>query len=858
VTSLSASSSPAPGAVQGVLLLVEDDPDHAFLVRRNLRALLQPDLEVVHLSTAAAATARLAANDVRCIVLDLSLPDARGLESVRQLRAVDPTVPIVVLTGTDSDELGRQALELGAQDYLVKGQHGSDAVRRSVVFALERAKRQAAEQRQSLLADRLQLVLEASAEGICMLDETGRLTFVNRAAAELLGTAPEALLGRPLHDFHVCQGEICDLESALRTPQEHDAGEQAFRSAAGAALVLEVRTRTVQEPTAPGGTVVNLTDVTVRRQAQESLAEREAQLVDAQRLAHLGSWEWDLATDEVRWSDEMFRITGLRRGDLPPDRTKLDAYTGMVPPAERGELQLLFDGWTLARPPVTVVHRLERPDGATRWLQARASVSAEGTTASGEPALRVVGTVQDITEQKVAEDALAHQALHDVLTGLPNRALLLDRLDRARADSRRDGVAVVFMDLDRFKWVNDSINHSAGDELLVAVAQRLVAVVRPTDTLARLGGDEFVLVCTDLKAEQELFDVVGRLAAELEEPFTLDGRELVITTSMGLALAPAGTPADSESLLRDADTALYRAKENGRARCEVFDEAMRLRASQRLEVLNDLRVAMQREQFRAWYQPVVDLATGRVVGCEALARWEHPDKGLLMPDSFIPHAEETGAIAGLGDAVLLQACTQVAEWNRARHPADALRVAVNLSARQLSSPTLVETVQTALAASGLSPQHLCLEVTESVVMEDVVLSGAALGKLRELGIRTAVDDFGTGYSSLAYLLGLPLDVLKVDRSFVEVLDPANKPAVAIVRAIAALADALNLGVLAEGVETQAQLDELRLLGVQQAQGFLWGKAVPADQADWAAPPPVGVPVARRGEMPAHAESRGGS
>ena len=849
MTSLSANNPPVPGAVQGVLLLVEDDPDHAFLVRRNLRAQLQPDLEVVHLSTAAAATARLAANDVRCIVLDLSLPDARGLDSVRALRAADPTVPIVVLTGTDSDELGRQALELGAQDYLVKGQHGSDAVRRSVVFALERAKRQAAEQRQSLLADRLQLVLEASAEGICMLDDAGGLTFVNRAAAQLLGSAPHELLGRALHDFHVCPGGLCSLEVSLRTPQEHDAGEQAFRSATGSALVLEVRTRSVQEPSAAGGTVVNLTDVTVRRQAQESLAEREAQLVDAQRLAHLGSWEWDLATGEVRWSDEMFRITGLRRGDLPPDRTKLDAYIGMVPPAERAELQLLFDAWTLARPPVTVVHRLVRTDGATRWLQARASVSQEGRTPTGEPALRVVGTVQDITEQKNAEDALAHQALHDVLTGLPNRALLLDRLDRALADSRRAGVAVVFMDLDRFKWVNDSINHAAGDELLVAVAQRLVSVVRPSDTLARLGGDEFVLVCTDLKSEQELFDVVGRLSAELEEPFSLDGRELVITTSMGLALAPAGKPADSESLLRDADTALYRAKENGRARCEVFDEAMRLRALQRLEVLKDLRVAMQREQFRAWYQPVVDLATGRVVGCEALARWEHPERGLLMPGAFIPHAEETGAIAALGDAVLMQACTQVAEWNRARHPSDALQVAVNLSARQLSSPTLVATVETALATSGLDPQHLCLEVTESVVMEDVVLSGAALGRLRELGIRTAVDDFGTGYSSLAYLLGLPLDVLKVDRSFVEVLDPANKPAVAIVRAIAALAEALGLGVLAEGVETQGQLDELRLLGVQHAQGFLWGKAVPAHEADWAAPPPLTVPAARQGEVP---------
>jgi len=844
MTSLPVSVDQHTVAPQGVLLLVEDDPDHAFLVRRNLREQLLPDLDVIHLSTAAEATARLAHDDVRCIVLDLSLPDARGLEAVQALRAVGPTVPIVVLTGTDSDELGRQALQLGAQDYLVKGQHGPDAVRRSVVFALERSKRQAAEQQQSLLADRLQLVLEASAEGICMLDEGGTLTFVNRAAAELLGADPRDLLGRGLHEFHLCETDICALDRRLWSGEEADVGEQSFRSVEGATLVLEVRTRQVREPGASGRSVVNLTDVTDRRHAQDSLAEREAQLVDAQRLARLGSWEWSLESDEVLWSDEMYRITGLPREGLAHDGRALQAYLELVPAMERTELQLLFEGWTLARPPVTVVHRLVRPDGVSRWLQCRASVNEE-TRPGLPPSLRVVGTVQDITEQKVAEDALAHQALHDALTGLPNRALLLDRLDRALADTRRAGVAVVFMDLDRFKLVNDSISHAAGDELLVTVARRLSKVVRPTDTLARLGGDEFVLVCPELMAEQQVFDVVARLSAELERPFLLDGRELGITSSMGLALAPAGVVVDSESLLRDADTALYRAKENGRARCEIFDEAMRERASQRLEVLNDLRVALQEEQFAAWYQPVVDVATGKVVGCEALARWDHPRKGLVMPDSFIPHAEETGAVVSLGAAVLMQACHQVAEWNRARPANDALKVGVNLSARQLNSPALLATVEQALTESGLDPKSLCLEVTESVIMEDVELSGAALGRLRALGICTAVDDFGTGYSSLAYLLSLPVDVLKVDRSFVEALDEQNnEPAVAIVRAISALADALGLGVLAEGVENQRQLDQLAALGVQQGQGFLWGKAVPSHQADWAAPTPPVIPAAR--------------
>jgi diguanylate cyclase (GGDEF)-like protein/PAS domain S-box-containing protein len=835
-----------------VLLLVEDDPDHAFLVRRRLREQLQPEFEVVHLATAAEAAARLGAHDVRCVVLDLSLPDAHGLEALQTLRSADPMVPIVVLTGTDSDELGRQALQLGAQDYLVKGQHGADAVHRSVVFALERTKRQAAEQQQSLLADRLQLVLEASAEGICVLDDRGVLTFVNRAAAQLLGAGPHELVGRTLHEFHLCEAAFCALDRRLRAAEETDAGEQTFRSTTGETLVLEVRTRSVLEQGVTGGSVVNLTDVTVRRRALDSLAEREAQLVDAQRLARLGSWEWDLTADEVLWSDEMYRITGLSKDQVAASGRAMSAYVGLVPVAEREELQLLFEGWTLARPPVTVVHRLVRPDGATRWLQCRASVGEDAGATPRERRLRVVGTVQDITEQKVAEDALAHQALHDALTGLPNRALLLDRLDRALADTRRSDVAVVFMDLDRFKWVNDSMSHSAGDDLLVEVARRLASVVRPTDTLARLGGDEFVLVCSELKAEQQVLDVVARLSAELERPFVIDGRELVITSSMGLALAPAHTVVESEALLRDADTALYRAKENGRARCEIFDEAMRLRASQRLEVLHDLRLALLHDQVTPWYQPVVDVRTGKVVGCEALARWVHPDKGLIMPDSFVPHAEETGAIVPLGGAVLAQACKDVAEWNRNRHPSDPLTVAVNLSARQLASAVLVETVRRALDESGLAPSCLCLEVTETVVMENVELSGAVLGQLRDLGIRTAVDDFGTGYSSLAYLLSLPVDVLKVDRSFVKVLDTENGPAVAIVRAIAALAEALGLGVLAEGVESHGQLAQLAALGVQQGQGFLWGKAVPLHEASWAHPtvwlPPTGphtsIPGAR--------------
>jgi diguanylate cyclase (GGDEF)-like protein/PAS domain S-box-containing protein len=820
----------------GVLVLVEDDPDHAFLVSRRLREQLGPGWAVERLGTAVAARSRLAGGDVTCVVLDLSLPDASGLEGLTLLRAAAPAVPIVVLTGTDNDALGRAALRLGAQDYLVKGRHGPDAVGRSVVFALERTRRQALELEQSLLAAHLRLVLEASAEGICMLDEHGAITFVNPAGANLLGMEAAALTGELLHDFHVCATDYCPLDVALRTSNRADAGEQVFRARTGSQHVLEVRARELG-PTQ--GLVVNMTDVSARREAQDALAEREAQLVDAQRLAHLGSWEWNLGTGEVLWSKEMYAITGLDPREVSRDADAFVAYRALTPPGEQAELDDLFGTWLPGRPPASVGHRLIRPDGERRWVQCRASVSE----VPGQP-LRVVGTVQDVTEQKAAEDALAHQALHDALTQLPNRALLLDRLDRALSDSRHTAVAVVYMDLDRFKWVNDSLSHAAGDELLVAVAQRLSAAIRPTDTLARFGGDEFVLVCEHLDTEQQVLDVVARISQQLELPFILEGREVVVSASMGLALARADEHTDSESLLRDADTAMYRAKDNGRARCEIFDEGMRLRASERLEVQNELRRALQGDEIVPWYQPVVDLRTGRVVGCEALARWAHPSKGLLLPDAFIPHAEETGAIVALGEAMLTGACRQVAVWNASRPVGEALTLAVNVSARQLSSAQLVDTVCLALAVSGLDARQLCLEVTESVVMEDVDASGAVLGRLRDIGVRTAVDDFGTGYSSLAYLLSLPVDVLKIDRSFVQYLDVADGPAVAIVRAITALADALGLGVLAEGVETSQQLGLLEVLGVRQGQGYLWGRAVPAADATWARWEPRPMPAPR--------------
>jgi diguanylate cyclase (GGDEF)-like protein/PAS domain S-box-containing protein len=854
---------------RGVLLLVEDDPDHAFLVRRRLtdHAL---GLRVEHLTTARAAVERAAVGDVRCVVLDLSLPDARGMDAVVALLDAAPGVPVVVLTGLDSDDVGLRALQVGAQDYLVKGQHPPDAVARAVRFAIERARRQEAEHRQALLGGRLELLLDATAEGICWLDAAGLLTFANPAAAAIVGRTEEELLGRHLHDLvHVCQTDRdpgrdpdpdpdpgrCPLRGLLVGPDPVDAGEQVFRRPDGTTVVVELRSRLVPEQSAAPSTVVTFTDVTARRQAQHALAESEAQLSEAQRLARLGSWEWDLRTGEVLWSDELQRLTGMQ--DVTDVRA-FARYLAVVDEEHRPEVARLFSRTAAEDPPVVARHRMTRPDGSSRWVQGH--MTAAGWDADGRP-VRVLGTMQDITEQKVAEDLLAHQALHDELTGLANRGVLLDRLARVLAGPRGGGpvVGVLFLDLDQFKWVNDSRGHSAGDALLVEVAGALREAVRPTDTLARFGGDEFVVLCEGLQDDDDVVGVVERVTRALDRPFAGDDARgaVTVTASIGVATARPGEGNDPEALVRDADIAMYRAKERGRARFEIFDEEMRQRSTARLQTMSDLRAALTRDELEVHFQPVVDPRTGAVTGSEALARWRHPSRGLLQPEHFVPHAEETGLVVALGAAVLDAACATTAGWNARRADAGGapLGVAVNLSARQLSHPDLLDVVADALERSGLPPGLLCLEVTETAVMEDAAASGAVLGALRGLGARVAIDDFGTGYSSLAYLLSLPVDLLKVDRSFVAAVDGGG-PGAAIVSAVVALARTLGLGVIAEGVETPDQQAMLLALGVGAAQGWLWGRPVPAPEASWAERPTllgsagvIGLPEARRPSEP---------
>jgi diguanylate cyclase (GGDEF)-like protein/PAS domain S-box-containing protein len=477
--------------------------------------------------------------------------------------------------------------------------------------------------------------------------------------------------------------------------------------------------------------------------------------------------------------------------------------------------------------------RHRRPDGRIVHLL------ATGRPLPGENGEQdeVVGFYTDITGRKRAEQELLRMALHDELTGLANRALLRDRLGHALARRDHEALAVLLLDLDQFKAVNDSLGHDAGDLLLQAVARRLLEAVRPSDTVARLGGDEFAFVCPDVGDVQGAEAVAERIEAILAEPIEVRGLEMTVTASIGLAVTKTTGDAETahpdlpDRLLREADAAMYAAKRHGRARYEVYDTSMGEQASDRLRVLSELRAGLGRDELRVHYQPIIDIGSGSTRGVESLVRWQHPERGLLMPAEFLPAAEESGLLVDLGAWVLGAAARQGAAWQQGSSAAGPPSISVNLSVRQLLHRSLVWDVRAMLEESGLPPGQLTLEVTETALIADLGVASRVLDQLRELGVRLALDDFGTGYSSLAYLRHLPVNELKLDRSFlVDLEEPQSQ---AVVSAVIDVAHALDMTVVGEGVEHPSQLDLLGRLGCDLAQGYLCGR--PAAAADLAMP-----------------------
>jgi diguanylate cyclase (GGDEF)-like protein/PAS domain S-box-containing protein len=661
-------------------------------------------------------------------------------------------------------------------------------------------------------------------EGPAMLtaiSPAGTLVAASRAAAQAVGRTPEELEGAAFTTLYHPEdrASACAAHAEALAAPGTDVRRTLRRVRAdGTLLRVDETLRAIQ---GTGGTIVLIhTQNDTGRSANGGSGVIEERYALALEGSGEGLWDWDVAARRLSPSPRMMALLGYAEGEVGDDPSE---WLARIHPEDVEHVRTVLGALRSGeRPYVESVHRMRHRDGSWRWAHVRA-VAVMGQDGV---AVRVAGSLSDVTDRKVAEELLLHNALHDALTGLPNRTLLLDRVGLALRRGARVGrtCAVVCVGLDGFKVVNDSLGHAMGDLLLGEVARRLENAMRSADTVARLGSDVFVVLVDELRDPAEARIVADRVHEALAAPFHLQGRAVFATASIGIG--GGGDDAVAEVLVRDAETAMHRAKKRGRAGTEMFDATMQATALQRLHLETDLRGAVEREEFELAYQPVVSLADGRIAGFEALARWRHPERGLLPPSEFISAAEDTGLIVPIGRWVLREACRQMREWNR-RYGA-ALSVNVNLSPRQFADPALAADVAAALRETELPAAFLKLEITENLLMGDAGGAAATLEELKTLGVDLCIDDFGTGYSSLSYLHRFPIDTLKVDRSFIARLGDGQTEQ--IVRTILVLAQTLGMRAVAEGVETVEQADSLRGMGCEYAQGFRFSHPVAGDAA----------------------------
>jgi diguanylate cyclase (GGDEF)-like protein/PAS domain S-box-containing protein len=679
------------------VLLVEDNPGDARLLREMFNEQGPSDTTLTEVGCMRDAEKYLGESSVDIVLLDLGLPDARGLETVRRAREAAPHVALVVLTGLDDELLAAQSLQEGAQEYLVKGQHETYGNSRGLLRALRCAvERKALEEALFAEKERAQVTLNSIGDAVICIDIEGNVTFLNVVAERLTFWTRQAAVGQPMTEvFPVMDAEHGQIASDL-------SAASTVGSAAGGGPSNRILIR-------GNGSVI---------QIEESVAP---------------------------------------------------------------------------------IH------------------DREG---------RGIGTVivfRDVSAARAMAKQMSHLAQHDFLTGLPNRMLLNDRIDQAIAlTARRNGkVAVLFLDLDGFKYINESLGHPVGDKLLQSIAERLVGCVRSSDTVSRQGGDEFVVLLSDVQHVEDAAVSARRILKAVAEAHSIDQHDLHVTTSIGVGVYP-DDGGDAETLIKNADTAMYQAKENGRQGYQFFQPAMNVRAVERQSVEESLRRALKWQEFKLEYQPKIDLGTGAITGAEALLRWIHPTRGSVSPTRFIPVAEDCGLILPIGAWVLREACTQARIWLENGLPLAAM--AVNVSAIEFRDDNFLHGLFEILGDTGLDPKYLELELTESVLMKRVESTASILQALRDRGVRVAIDDFGTGYSSLSYLRKFPVDALKIDQSFIRQIKTGGDDAT-IVTAVIGMAHSLRLRVVAEGVETLEELEFLRSHQCDEAQGFYFSQPV---------------------------------
>ena len=675
------------------LLLVEDNPGDARLLREMLREPGSLNTEVTHVQSMSEAEICLSHLATDIILLDLGLPDAEGMGAVRRTHAAAPRTPLVVLTGFDDDQLADQALKEGAEDFLVKGQIEPRGLVRALRYAIERNVMQEA---LFVEKERAEVTLNSIGDAVISSDLSGTITFLNLQAEMMTGWSRGEAVGRRMADV--------------------------FRSVDG--------------------------------MSREAARNPMTSAREHNQTVHL------------------------------PANCLLIGSDGEIP--IEGSIAPIYD-------------REGHPTGA-------------------------VIVFRDVSQARAMAEQMAHSVEHDFLTGLPNRMLLNDRISQAIATAPRhqSQVAVLFLDLDGFKHINDSLGHGIGDKLLQSIAARLVTCVRESDTVSRQGGDEFVVLLSEVEHWEDAAIVARRMLKAVAEAHLIDRHDLHVTTSIGVSVFP-DDGGDAETLIKNADTAMYQAKANGRQGFQFFMPAMNVRAVERQSIEENLRRALERKEFVLYYQPKVNLATGAITGAEALIRWTHPTRGLILPAQFIPVAEDCGLIRPIGSWVLREACRQARAWSDSGLPAASM--AVNVSAMELRDENYLASLLAVLDETGMDPKMLELELTETVLMTHAESAASILLTLREHGVQVAIDDFGTGFSSLSYLRKFPIDALKIDQSFVSQVTGSGDET-SIVAAVISMARGLRLRVVGEGVETPEQMRFLRAHDCDEVQGYYFSRPVP--------------------------------
>ncbi len=678
-----------------------------------------------------------------------------------------------------------------------------------------------AETEQQATEARFANILNIAADAIIAMDEDQRIVLFNQGAEQIFGYRAEEVLGKPLglllpsgaadtHHEHVRAFAL----GAAHARRMSERGEVSGRRKDGTEFPAEA---TISKVTQNGHTIFTaiLRDITEHKRAEKALQKNERRLADSQRIAHLGSWELDLGNNVLWWSDEVYRIFEM---DPRTFGASYETFMDTVHPDDREFVNRAYMESVQTRTPYDIVHRLLMKDGRVKYVN-ECCETEYGM--DGKP-MRSIGTARDVTERMQTEKTIQNLAYYDHLTTLPNRVLLHDRLTQAiqTGQHQHKPVAFLLMDLDRFKDINNTLGHHHGDLILQQMGPRLQGLLRQVDTVARLGGDEFAILLPGTDAEGAV-RVVNKLQQALVAPFAIDGLTITVEASIGIAVSPDhGETADL--LIQRANVAMYHAKQAGGGHT-VYSPEHDHYNPRRLALMTELRYAIEHDELVLYYQPKIDLKTGRVIGVEALVRWQHPNRGLIAPDEFIPLAERTGLIKPLTLWVLTAALHQSRTWQRAGL---RLSVAVNLSARNLQDPELPDQIEEMLARSGTPPNQLELEITESTIMADPARALEVLTRLHHMRIPLAIDDFGTGYSSLGYLRKLPVSAIKIDKSFVKNM-AADDGDVVIVRSTIELAHNLGLLVVAEGVETQYVWDRLAALGCNSAQGYYMSAPMPA-------------------------------